>query len=115
MKTNNNNEDREWLKRQTALEDGGFVSVGGFVESLGGDETSGAPNIIPLRSAFARLIQLARRERNLSCEQFAARVDVDLAELVGIEMEEHYTPALRTVHQISNFLGIPDKKLLALA
>ncbi len=112
MKVNN---DREWLKRQAALEDGDFVSVGGFVESMGVEELAGAQNVIPLRSAFARLIQLARRERNLSCEQFAARVDVDLAEVLGIEADEHYRPALRTVHQIANFLGIPDKKLLGLS
>ncbi len=110
MKANN---DREWLKRQAALEDGAFVSVGGFVESLGVDELVG--NVIPLRSAFARLIQLARRERNLSCEQFAGKVDVDLAEVLGIETDEHYTPALRTVHQIANFLCLPERKLLALS
>ena len=108
------NDDREWLKRQAALEDGGFVSVGGFVESLDVDELVSG-NVIPLRSAFARLIQLARRERNLSCEQFAGKVDVDLAEVLGIETDEHYTPALRTVHQIANFLCLPERKLLALS
>jgi hypothetical protein len=33
----------------------------------------------------------------------------------GIEGEEHFTPSLRTVYQIAEFLKIPEQKLMALA
>jgi hypothetical protein len=43
------------------------------------------------------------------------KIDVDLAELLKIETDDHYTPAIHTVHQIAEFLKIPEKKLMALA
>jgi transcriptional regulator with XRE-family HTH domain len=108
------NTDKAWLLKKAAEEDGCFVSVGGLVDSLEQSEQPSG-NVVPLRQAFVRFIQLARRERRLSLEQFAEKVDVDLVELFKIETEEHHKPAIRTVHQIAGFLQIPEKKLLALA
>lgn len=107
------NTDKEWLRKKAEQEDGCFVSVGGLVEALEPKETPS--NVIPMQHAFVRFVQLARRDRRLSLEQFAERVDVDLVELLKIETEEHYKPAIRTVHKIAEFLKVPDKKLLALA
>lgn len=107
------NTDKDWLRRKAKEEDGCFVSVGGLIESLA--EREEAINVVPMKPAFVRFVQLARRDRRLSVEQFAEKVDVDLAELVKIETEEHYKPALRTVYKIAEFLKVPDKKLLALA
>lgn len=107
------NTDKGWLKRMAEKEDGGFVSVGGLIESL--SESEQASKVVPMKAAFVRFVQLARRERRLSVEEFAERVDVELAELVKIETEEHYKPAIRTVHKIAEFLNVPEKKLLALA
>ncbi len=108
------NRDQAWLQKKAEGEDGAFVSVGGLVNTLG-QATQTTSNIIPLKHAFVRFLQLARRERKLSLEQFAAKVDVDLSELLNIEADEHFVPALRTVHQIAKFLKIPDQKLMALA
>ena len=110
----NMNENRDWLVRKAEQEDGGFVSVGGLVDALEqAQQTSN--NLVPFKLAFSRFLQLARRERKLSLEQFANKVDVDLAELLNIETDEQYTPAIRTVLQIAEFLKIPEKKLMALA
>lgn len=84
------NTDKDWLRRRAEQEDGCLVSVGGLLESLAERETGA--NVIPMKPAFVRFVQLARRERRLSLEQFADKVDVDLAELVKIENEEHYKP-----------------------
>ncbi len=108
------NTDKDWLKKRAELEDGCFVSVGGLVESLAEREQT-ATNVVPMKPAFVRFVQLARRDRRLSLEDFAEKVDVDLAELVKIETEEHYKPTLRTVHMIAGFLKVPEKMLLALA
>jgi HTH-type transcriptional regulator, competence development regulator len=107
------NTDKDWLRKKAEQENGCFVSVGGLVEAL--EEVEQASNVIPIRAAFARFMQLARRERSLSLEEFAEKVDVDLAELVKIETEEQYKPAIRTVHKIAEYLKISEKKLLALA
>jgi len=107
------NTDKNWLKNMAEREDGCFVSVGGLVESL--EQKEQASNVIPMKPAFVRFVELARRERSLSLEQFAEKVDVDLVELVKIETEASYKPAIRTVHRIAEFLKVPQKKLLALA
>ncbi|MBI3682520.1 MAG: helix-turn-helix transcriptional regulator [Acidobacteria bacterium] len=108
------NTDKAWLLKKAEQEDGCFVSVGGLVDALEQSEPPSG-NVIPMRQAFMRFVQLARRERRLSLEQFAEKVDVDLVELFKIETEERYKPAIRTVHKIAGFLQIPEKKLLALA
>ncbi|HWZ30755.1 MAG TPA: helix-turn-helix transcriptional regulator [Bryobacteraceae bacterium] len=108
------NTDKNWLKRMTELEDGCVISVGGLVESLEQKEQAGS-NVVPMKPAFVRFVALARRERSLSLEQFAEKVDVDLVELVKIETETNYKPAIRTVHKIAEFLKVPQKTLLALA
>lgn len=108
------NTDKDWLRRRAELEDGCFVSVGGLVESLAEREQTAA-NVVPMKPAFVRFVQLARRDRRLSLEEFAEKVDVDLAELVKLETEDPYKPTLRTVHKIAEFLKVPEKTLLALA
>ena len=107
------NTDKDWLRKKAEQEDGCFVSVGGLVDSLEQREQAG--NLIPMQHAFVRFVQLARRERRLSLEQFADKVDVDLVELLKIETEEHYKPAIRTVYKIAGFLKVPEQKLMALA
>ena len=107
------NTDKDWLRKKAEQEDGCFVSVGGLVDALEQREQAG--NLIPMQHAFVRFVQLARRERRLSLEQFADKVDVDLVELLKIETEEHYKPAIRTVHKIAGFLKVPEQKLMALA
>ncbi len=110
----NMNNDRDWLIRKAEQEDGCFVSVGGLVDAL--EQAEQAPsNTVPFKHAFVRFLQLARRDRKLSMEQFAKRADVDLVELLKIETDEQYTPAIRTVHQIAEFLTISETKLMVLA
>ncbi len=108
------NTDREWLKRQAELEDNCFVSVGGLVlavEEL--EQQSRATNLT--RPAFVRLLELTRREHRLTWEQFSEKLDVDLAELIGIETDEHYKPAPRTVTKIAQFMRVPVERLFVLS
>lgn len=108
------NRDQAWVQKKALQEDGCFVSVGGLVNALE-KPAQEVTNVTPIKVAFARFVQLARRERKLSLEQFAAKVDIDLVELMNVEKDERYIPALRTVHQIAHFLKVPEQKLMALA
>ena len=107
------NTDIDWLRRRSAQEDDFTVSVGGFVSSL--EQKAETQAVVPIQHAFVRFIELERRKRRLSLEQFAERVDVDLSEMFKIVSEERYKPAIRSVHKIAEFLKLPEKKLLALA
>ena len=110
----NFNTDPEWLERQAALEDNCYVSVGGLVSAVQELEQR-SPAAELTRAAFVRLLQLARRERRLTVEQFAEELDVQLAELVGIETDEHYRPKPRTVSKLAKFLSVPPQKLFLLS
>jgi len=109
--------DRAWLKKQAALEDGGFVSVGGFISAFEerpalAEESGDAET---LKHAFARLLQLKRRERTLSVEELAVKADLDLAELVRIESDEDYVPNPFSVHKLAEYFKLPERPLMALA
>ena len=77
----NMNCNRKWLIDKAEQEDGCLVSVGGLVDALEQTEQISS-NVIPFKHAFVRFVQLARRERKLTLDQFAEKVDVDLVELL---------------------------------
>jgi hypothetical protein len=104
--------DREWLAKQAALEDNCFVSVGGLVTAV--EELGRSRGARLTRHAFARLVELTRREHKLTWEQFSNKLDVDLVELIGIA-DEHYMPTPRSVAKIAQFMHVPAEKLMVLS
>jgi transcriptional regulator with XRE-family HTH domain len=108
------NVDPEWLKKQAALEDNCFVSVGGLVLALE-DLEQQAQRVNAPRAAFVNLLNLTRRKHKLTWEQFSQKLDVDLAELMGIESDENYKPTPRTVTKIAQFIHVPAEKLFILS
>jgi HTH-type transcriptional regulator, competence development regulator len=113
MKTRANN-DPAWTRRMAELEDGGEVTVGGLAQEVGMFDVSLTPAPVA-KSAFAKLIELRRRELRLSVEQLAERAEVDIAELVGIELSEVDVPELRTVAKLAKVLKLPAQKLVELS
>jgi transcriptional regulator with XRE-family HTH domain len=112
------NTDRKWLERRADQEDRHSISVGGLISTLDPTcqtELANTQSIETTKTAFVRLLQLARRERQLSLEKLAEKADVELAVLVKIETDEDFEPDLRTVHQLASVLDLPAKKLMVLA
>jgi len=108
------NSDPAWLKRMAALEDGSYVSVGGWVHALEEAHSAAGAGLTP-GLAFSQLVILARRDRELSRSDFASQADIALTELVRIETEQGYMPSPRAVHQIAHYLNLPVGDLNALA
>jgi HTH-type transcriptional regulator, competence development regulator len=113
MKTRANN-DPAWIRRMAELEDNSELSVGGLAHELGMFDVPKTPSLVA-KSAFAKLIELRRRELRLTVEQLATRADVDTAELVGIELGNVDTPELRTVAKLATALKLPAQKLIQLS
>jgi hypothetical protein len=70
------NKDRNWLAKRAEQEDRNFISVGGLISRIDPEwqaDVSSVPNVEATKTAFVRLLQLARRERRLSLEQFGAK------------------------------------------
>lgn len=112
------NTDRKWLEQRADQEDRHFISVGGLISTLDPTcqmELTSTQSVETTKTAFVRLLQLARRERRLTLEKLAEKADVDLAVPVKIETDETFEPDLRTVHQSASALDLPVKKLMVLA
>lgn len=106
--------DQEWIRRQAALEDNTYVSVGGLlsaVEELEQKKIGSSVN----RSAFAQLVRLFRRERRITWEQFATELDVELGEVISIESSQPLSPAPRTIHKLAAMMKVPTEKLFVLS
>lgn len=105
--------DRAWLLKRAAQEDKHFISVGGLVSRVSAGVSGEKSGL--MRAAFLRLLQLARREKRLTVEQFAQKADIDAGELVLIDTNPSYMPTPRTIHKLSGYLNVPSKTLMTLA
>jgi|SRR6266852_3830223 len=65
--------------------------------------------------AFSRFVQLLRRGKGLSIERLAEKACIEVRELERIECDAQYEPRPRTVHQLAEFFGLPERKLLELS
>jgi HTH-type transcriptional regulator, competence development regulator len=65
--------------------------------------------------AIGKLVQFLRRERNLSVEELAAQSRIATTDLLSIELEPEYVPNARTIHQLADFFGLPQRPLLKLS
>jgi HTH-type transcriptional regulator, competence development regulator len=103
-----------WIEQKAAEEDGAFISAGCMMlpaEPL----PAVTSDVLAARLSLSRFIQLARLKLRLSKEQFAGKAQIPLKEIVCIEDDDQYTPTLRTVHMLAQFLKVSHVKLLTLA
>jgi transcriptional regulator with XRE-family HTH domain len=113
MKTKANN-NPAWIRRMAELEDGCDMTVGGLAQEAGLFNVSVTPAQVA-KSAFAKLIELRRREQRLSVEQLAERAEVDVADLLSIELDKVDVPELRTIAKLAKALKLPAQKLVELS
>src|SRR5438067_13336131 len=112
------NVDRTWYERNVGLEEGAEVSAGPLTPDTLMAELAhvrGQRECGGTRQALAWLINLRRRERQLSLEGLAEKADIDLRELWCIEQAEEMDLAPRTVYQLAEVLHLPAAKLMQLS
>ena len=103
--------NREWLRRKAEAEDAyPSVAVGGLAHEVG----FLSPSNPEMSHVFGRFLELARRNKGMSVEQLSRTADVDLAELVHMELGEG-VPSLRSIHKLSEALGVATESLLSLS
>ena len=68
-----------------------------------------------VREAFQRVIQMLRRSRGLTVDALATKAGIDRQELIAVERNPGYRPSPLTLHRLSEFFEIPDRKLAILA
>lgn len=80
------------------------------VVSVADDPAKGA-----VRDAFRLFVELLRRKHNLTVEELAKRAAIERTEILAMERNSGYRPSPRTLHKLSHFYKIPERRLLALA
>ena len=76
---------------------------------------SNDPEMGTLRFVFRVVLEDLRRARGLSIDELSRQVDIERDELLAMERVEGYRPSPLTLHKLSKFYGIPDRRLAALA
>jgi HTH-type transcriptional regulator, competence development regulator len=117
------NFSREWLAKRAKLEEKRDVSAG--VLNLNGlQAVAPAAKTQPIavssepdssNPAFGRLINLSRRNKGFRIDELADKARIDVAELIEIEHNIHYTPEPRTVFQLAKTFGFSPEKMLQLS
>ncbi len=77
--------------------------------------TAREPEIQEVREAFNRVVQMLRRSRGLTIDGLAEQTGIDRTELVALERNPGYRPSPLTLHRLSQFFEVPDRKLAVLA
>ena len=77
--------------------------------------TARDPDVQEVREAFHRVVQMLRRSRGLTIDRLAVKTGIDRAELVALERSPAYRPSPLTLNRLSQFFGVPDRKLAVLA
>ncbi len=77
--------------------------------------TAKDPETGALRQAFHLCMQMLRRSRGLTIDGLAKEADIDREELIGIERNVAYRPTPLTLHKLSRFYRIPQRRLAVLA
>src|SRR5579864_77586 len=116
------NLSKEWLSKRAERDDKAEISAGVFsmdmlkanrhIQSVASINASAEEDPRP---AFGKLINLWRRKKGLRMDQLAEKARVDLAELIEIERNIHYTPEPRTVYQLARTLGLSNERMLQLS
>ena len=109
---------KEWCIRMAQLEGDAEIGAGRLaIDPVFDGDTAPVvdrddeePNI-----AFGRLINLMRRRWRVSLERLAKDADVTVTELVEIESDTRYKPALRTTYQLANYFKIPRAGFMQVA
>ena len=109
---------KEWCMRMAQLEGDAEIGAGRLaIDPVFDGDTAPVvdrddeePNI-----AFGRLINFMRRRRRVSLEQLAKAADVTVPELVEIETDTRYKPALRTTYQLANYFNMPRAGFMQVA
>jgi len=77
--------------------------------------TAREPEVQEVREAFHRVMQMLRRSQGLTIDSLAQKTGIDRTELAALERNPAYRPPPLTLHRLSQFFGVPGRKLAVLA
>ncbi len=102
-----------------AFEDGESVTAGSlrpetFAKQVANAALASSPpeSYLPV---LRKVINMARRDAELSIQQLSERAEVDAVEVLAMEEDSAHQPEPRAISKIAKVLNLPSGKLLQLA
>lgn len=77
--------------------------------------TAADPEVNTMRHAFHLFVHMLRRQWKLTVDELSRRADIDREEIKAMERNNAYRPSPLTLHKLSRFYKIPEKRMLVLA
>jgi transcriptional regulator with XRE-family HTH domain len=77
--------------------------------------TVAQPEVDTVRFVFHKVVQDLRRDRKMTVDELAKKTSIPRDELVAMERNPCYRPSPLTLHRLSTFYGIPQRRLAELA
>jgi len=77
--------------------------------------TAKEPEVQEIRATFHKFIQMLRRSHGLTIGQLAEKTGIDRKEVIALEQNPAYRPSPLTLHRLSQFFEVPQRKLAVLA
>lgn len=111
----NRAQEDAWIRQKAEEEGAAFVAAGSVARLPAVPAAELSAETLAARLSFAKFVEHARLKLKLTKPEFAAKARIPLEELVCIEEDDAFTPKLRTVHQLAQFLKVSQVKLLTLA
>lgn len=108
----NTNKDR--LLRLAEREDGCPLWVGGLFMRAAPEPRTAEPSPTN-RLAFAKFVQLSRRNLRLTVEALAQRADVGVVDIVSIEEGCDHPPEPRSIYKLASVLKVSQARLMELS
>lgn len=77
--------------------------------------TAENPEVERMRRVFREVVRNLRLRRGLTIDQLARKLEMDQGEIIAVEQNPGYRPPPASLYRLSEFYGIPLRRLLALA
>ena len=77
--------------------------------------TAKDPETGALRYAFHLCMQMLRRANGLTVDELAVKTGIDRSEVIAMERNPGYRPTPVVVYKLSEFYGIPERRMAMLA
>ncbi|MDR2409709.1 MAG: helix-turn-helix domain-containing protein [Bacteroidales bacterium] len=108
--------DEQWLSKKFADVDDSFINAGGLrTEKLKNEINEYSSTVhYSQRKAFAKFVELSRRQHNMSQIALAEKIGVAIEEIVEIEDGTANSIEPSTVHALAQEFNIPCQALLEL-
>ena len=104
----------EWCLHMSSLEEGSTPGSGLLAMRPTLAKSENGKNE-ETRIVLSKYLNMARRNKGLSVEELADAIDVEVSEVLSIENNIFYQPAVRTIWKLSEYFNVSQEKMMMIS